>query len=272
MIQKHLQKNIIILGGSGVGKTTFINYFNNYLSSQIHSNILTTNKPIIPTNKPIVYLDNISIDVSYASYMLFKKIIYTENINIKLLDTSGNLKHFEDKIGFLKHELSSKNIDGIIIMHDSTNIKSLNLSVQYYELIKLYSLDIPIIDVRNKNDIISHEVCQDYTNHINKYKELFLNFKYLETSSRTGKNVNIAFRDLFRIIYKCTTLDFCYLQNKILEKNKKRNRNDYDDEIDIVDRSTYLPNHPNNPFIITQQQKSQFFSSKFTSAFKNYNK
>lgn len=172
------------------------------------------------TKKAVVFNKSVKIPIASTDgkgFKLFKNIT-EETINIIFLDTAGQSKYDDDKFEFLEYELSSSNIDGIIIVHDLSNINSIQNVDKFYEFIANFNVNIPIIDIGNKSDIMEINVRPKYKKHTDKQRKIFKNFEWIETSARTCENVPQAFEALFRMIYQKKII------NIIRQTDKKRMR------------------------------------------------
>ncbi len=211
------QKNIVILGNSGVGKSSLLASLDGYINCYSSSNTIRNMKS---TEKPVVFAKSIEIPITMTDgkgFRLFKNIT-EETVNAKFLDTAGQEKYKEDKFGFLEYELTSNNIDGIIIVHDLSDIHSMENTNAFYEFISKFDINIPIVDVGNKSDILEITLRPKYKVHTDKQKKIFKNFDWIETSARTCDNVPQAFEALFRMIYNKPIV------NIIRKTEKKRMR------------------------------------------------
>ena len=163
--------NIVILGDTMTGKTCLLN---NYFG----------------LNNMLTYA-TIGLDFK------IKQIKSSDNVNykLKIWDNSGVERYRGLGLNLLK------NIKGIILVYSINNEYTFNNIKNWINSINDY-IDIsktPIILVGNKKDlenkrIISEEegrkIAEDY------------NFKFYETSAKTGENVNEIFQKLFEIIVK----------------------------------------------------------------------
>ena len=143
-----------------------------------------------------------------------KKINSSDNVNysLKIWDSSGAERYRSLVLNLLK------NMKGIILVYSIDNEYTFNNIKNWINSINDY-IDIsktPIILVGNKKDlenerIISEEeegrkIAEDY------------NFKFYETSAKTGVNVNEIFQKLFVITVK-------NLKNQKNNNNKNNNNN-----------------------------------------------
>lgn len=222
------QKNIIILGNSGVGKSSLLASLDGYINCHSTSDTIRNMKS---TNKPVVFNKTVKIPITITDgggFRLFKNIS-EETVNAKFLDTAGQERYKEDKFGFLDYELSSNNIDGIIIVHDLSDVYSIENTNEYYDFISKFDTNIPIVDVGNKSDVLEISLRPKYKAHIDKQKKIFKNFDWIETSARTCENVPQAFEALFRMIYNKSVV------NIIRKIDKKRMREEEEKFVSAYD-------------------------------------
>ena len=179
--------NILIIGDTMSGKTCLLdNYFG---------------------------LNNMLKYATIGTEYRIKKINSSDNVNysLKIWDSSGAERYRSLLLNLLK------NMKGIILVYSIDNEYTFNNIKNQINSINDY-IDIsktPIILVGNKKDlenkrIISEEegrkIAEDY------------NFKFYETSAKTGENVNEIFQKLFEITVK-------NLKNQKNNNNKNNNNN-----------------------------------------------
>jgi Ras-related protein Rab-1A len=153
---------IIIVGDSNVGK----------------SSLLTK------------YVDNHFISDHLLTYGIDFKIktlkIDDKTLKLQLWDTAGQ-ERFRNIV-----RSYYKNASGVIIVFDLTNIESYN-NVSYWcdDVYNYFKSDISIIIIGTKSDLYKNiVVTSDMIDKINK------KYKYIEVSSKTGKNIADAFNIL----------------------------------------------------------------------------
>ncbi len=169
----------ILLGHSEVGKTTFFNKIIN----KIEKNYLST-----------IGMEMINISAK----------VYDEEISIKLADTAGQERYRSIAKNFIK------NVDGILLMFDVTNVESFN-SVDYWvNSIKENNQNHIIILVGNKIDSTEKRLI---TKSEAKKKADQYNIKYYELSCLNGLNHYEILNELILIGYR-----------NFYEKNKNLNR------------------------------------------------
>ena len=158
---------ILLIGDSLVGKTCLIQRFVNGTFKED-------------------YISTVGLD-----YHTKQEMINNLNVLVKLWDTAGQERFKALTPSFFR------NAEGVVIAYDITNSESFDNLKFWISSIKTNLFEknifIPIIIIGNKIDLedmreISKEVASTFA------KEN--NFKYFETSAKTGEGVDEAFRDL----------------------------------------------------------------------------
>ena len=187
----------LLLGNSEVGKTSLIRRYTNGIFKE-------------------EYISTIGID-----YDSKKEIIDDINVQVKLWDTAGQ----ERFRAITPNNL--RNAEGIMLVFDITNSDSFNDLKDWLESIKTHfgekNISIPIIIVGNKIDLEDkRDVEKDDANKFAQEN----NYKYFETSAKTGEGVDNAVRELVRqILANKDSEDSGEKNNKIkLQDNKKDNQ------------------------------------------------
>ncbi|MFX1571751.1 MAG: Rab family GTPase [Promethearchaeota archaeon] len=107
----------------------------------------------------------------------------------------------EEDLPDIKHSLirSAANNQGVLLLYDITNLKSLTILSEWYKLLKKnVERDIPFFLVGNKKDLEEHrEVSKE---HIEKFKEKCDITTSMEISLKTGENVEEMFVGITRLI------------------------------------------------------------------------
>ncbi|TFF99321.1 MAG: GTP-binding protein, partial [Promethearchaeota archaeon] len=86
--------------------------------------------------------------------------------------------------------------DGAILMFDLTRKDSLDrLSEWYSQVMKILGKDVPVLLIGNKKDLIEASKNQEIRKQANLFAKS-IESHYLETSAKTGENVNTAFAKL----------------------------------------------------------------------------
>ena len=187
----------LLLGNSEVGKTCLIRRYTNGIFNED-------------------YISTIGID-----YDSKKEIIDDINVQVKLWDTAGQ----ERFRAITPNNL--RNAEGTMLVFDITNSDSFNALKDWLESIKTHfgekNISIPIIIVGNKIDLEDkRDVEKDDANKFAQEN----NYKYFETSAKTGEGVDNAVRELVRqILANKDSEDSGEKNNKIkLQDNKKDNQ------------------------------------------------
>ena len=161
---------ILIIGDSTVGKTNFIK---KYVGEKFKEG----------------YFASTGIDLITTSIKIEGK-----SFKIQIWDTAGQEKYRAmTKNLFLKTQ-------GIVILFDISNETSfINLKSWMNDIKDECSRDIPIILVGNKSDLVDKRV-------IDKERAMEYakneNLEYIETSSKTGENINKALSLIIEKIYQ----------------------------------------------------------------------
>ena len=176
--------NIIIIGDTSVGKTNLVSRFvKNEYSEDF---------------KPTIGAD------------FFTKIhtINNKNINVKFWDTAGQEKYRAIGSKFYK------DANGVILVYDTTNKNSYeNLNKWVVELKEKAPPNLSVMLVGNKIDLIGDkEVSLEDGK---RFSEIY-GFFFLETSAKSGKNVEEAFNKLIE-----------HASGRLLEESEREEFNDY---------------------------------------------
>ena len=157
-----MQCKVVLIGESGVGKTSIINRY-----------ISDTFSPVL-TATP---------GASFATKTVFLKE-YNQSIKFEIWDTAGQEKYKAiTKNLFLK-------VMGAIIIYDITSEKSFTNLKSWVQMIKEEcGSHMQIIMVGNKSDLIDQRKIseEEATNYAKEQK-----IEYIETSCKTGENVKKA--------------------------------------------------------------------------------
>ena len=165
---------LLIVGGSGVGKTNFLNMF---LNNKFNQN----------------YFSSTGIDLQ-------NKIMNIKNkkVRIQIWDTAGQEKYKSiTKNLFLK-------VMGALVLYDITNEESFTKLKEWVELIKEEcGRHIKILIIGNKSDLESQRAIdkEDAMKYANEEK-----VQYIECSSKTGENVEKAIIVLSEKILESTEI------------------------------------------------------------------
>jgi len=164
----NLTYKICVFGDSGVGKTTFIN---RYLTSK--------------------FLENIKSTLGAAIHI---KLLESNigKVTLQVWDFGG-----EDKFKFLINSYAQGSSGGIFIF-DLTNYESLINIINWLPEFRKVSNNIPFIIVGSKLDLKEQRVCTK--GEAVDLMKLHGLYDYIECSSKTGDNVETAFKVLLKEI------------------------------------------------------------------------
>jgi small GTP-binding protein len=185
---------LLIVGGSGVGKTNFLNMF---LNNKFNQN----------------YFSSTGIDLQ-------NKIMNIKNkkVRIQIWDTAGQEKYKSiTKNLFLK-------VMGALVLYDITNEESFTKLKEWVELIKEEcGRHIKILIIGNKSDLESQRAIdkEDAMKYANEEK-----VQYIECSSKTGENVEKAIIMLSEKILESTeiSMDSSLMLDSTLLSSKIKKR------------------------------------------------
>ena len=171
---------ILLIGDSSVGKTSLIQRYVNGIFK----------------DEKDVYLPTVGLDF-YTKH----EIINNMNVEVRLWDTAGQERFKSLTPNYFK------NAEGVMLTYDITNMESFENLKYWINSIKTHLGDknifIPIIIVGNKLDMEDkRKITKENADKLSKE----YNYKYFETSAKTGEGVDDAVRDLV---------------NQILEKSDK---------------------------------------------------
>ena len=158
---------ILLIGDSLVGKTCLIQRYANGIFKED-------------------YISTVGLD-----YYTKQEMINNLNVSVKLWDTVGQERFKALTISFFR------NAEGVVIAYDVTNSESFDNLKFWISSIKTNLFEknifIPIIIIGNKIDLEDmRDISKDVASAFAKEN----NFKYFETSAKTGEGVDEAFRDL----------------------------------------------------------------------------
>ena len=169
----HLFK-LLIIGESGVGKTCLISRYANGVFKE-------------------EYISTVGVD-----YVSKQEIINDQNINVKLWDTAGQERFKALTPSYLR------GAEGIVLVYDVTKSESFDSLKVWIDSLKsnLGENSLPIIIDGNKIDLDDRDVSKETAQ---KFAQEY-NYKYFETSAKSGVGVDELFREIV---------------NQILEKKDK---------------------------------------------------
>ena len=170
---------LLIMGDSSVGKTSILNRYTTGTFKE-------------------EYLSTVGLD-----YFSKQEIINNKTIQIKIWDTASQERYKALTPSYFK------NAEGVLVVYDITNTDSFD-NVKYWISSIKYNMEsknikIPIILLGNKIDMdesreITKEVAEKYAAENN--------YKYFETSAKTGVGIDKAIRELVdQVINQTNNID-----------------------------------------------------------------
>ena len=178
---------VLLIGDSSVGKTALIF---KYIDGLFSLNHITT------------------IGVEYRD----KKIMINEReIKLRIWDTSGQEIYRSLTKNFYR------NADALLFVFDITNEKSFNHINDWMKDSETIGKDFKKILIGNKSDLIDERKIDKEK--IEKYVQLN-NMKYFEVSAKSGKNVDIIFTEIAKLILEGKS------EEEIMEQFTNNNFND----------------------------------------------
>ena len=209
---------ISIIGDSSTGKTSLIIKFT---QSQFDENLT-----------PTIGIDYFFKDVTCKDGNTYK---------IKIMDTAGQEQYHSMTLNMLKI------CKGILLVYSITDKDSFNnLESKWINEIN-DSVDvnnIPIVLIGNKKDLEDERVIEEQS--AREFANKF-NIKFFETSSKTGENVDLAFKELINEVVKSKNN-----VNKNEIKNENQNQN-INNNINI--NQTYILKLDNQKMYKKQKKK-----------------
>lgn len=161
---QQLKANVILIGASGVGKTNLI--------------FRQTRDVFYETSHPTITSD----------FLIYKTIIHNQEIAFNIWDTAGQERFNAITENFLRKA------DMVGIVFDCTNEDSFDKAIDWYgKITAIKTENIPKILIGNKKDSNCDTFDHKQVTEFAKDK----NMKFIQTSAKTGENVNEAFTYLF---------------------------------------------------------------------------
>lgn len=161
---------IIIIGDSAVGKSSFILQYMKKIFDPEHE---------------------LTVGVEFNSMMIE---VTDKPAKLLIFDTAG--QECFKSVTRAYYRGSS----GVILMYDVTNYNTFHSISNWLQEIRTYTnVHVPIILIGNKNDISSN---RQVTTKEGEEFAIINNLLFLETSSRTGQNVDLSFEMLVKQIFK----------------------------------------------------------------------
>ncbi len=167
-MSKPIVLKVLTAGEGGVGKTTLLHRF-------VEGKFSSETKMTIG-----------------VEFFLKELMVDGRKILLQLWDFGG-----QERFRFLL-ESYAIGARGALLMFDMTRTMTLENLDQWVNICRKENPNLPILFLGSKSDLIN-EVSID-TEYIMEYKDKFNLYDYLEISSKTGKNVELAFENLTRQI------------------------------------------------------------------------
>jgi Ras-related protein Rab-1A len=190
---------ILLIGDSGVGKTSLLIRFS---ENQFSESTLSTVRNLIFF---LIYKfkeKKFGVDFKFKDVEIEGKYIKTQ-----IWDTAGQEKFKTITSSFYR------GAHGVIVVYDVTNQQSFNNVTQWFQEIERFaSQKVKILLVGNKSDLISERKVQQSTLEIIAND---LGVSFVETSSKSGSNVDFAFNQIIKEIHS-ENQDSSINQNKIV--------------------------------------------------------
>ena len=186
---------ILLIGDSLVGKTCLIQRYANGIFKED-------------------YITTVGLD-----YYTKQEMINNLNVSVKLWDTAGQERFKALTPSFFR------NAEGVVIAYDVTNSESFDNLKFWISSIKTNLFEknifIPIIIIGNKIDLEDmRDISKDVASAFAKEN----NFKYFETSAKTGEGVDEAFRDLVnQILANSDKNEEATIERKSVKIEEKKN-------------------------------------------------
>ena len=190
-VNKKLEARIIVLGDSGVGKTSI---FHRYTQDKFDDNSIST----------------IGLSFSKKNYLLNNG----ENVVLKLVDTGGQEKYRAITRSYYK------NADGVLFVFAHNDIESYNHIKEWINQFNENSnkTEIPKLLLGNKNDLPKFNENEESFNDFCKENNIL---KYISTSAKDNINIKETFREMVNNIYP-NIKELKKQQNVKLKQNKKK--------------------------------------------------
>ena len=164
---------LLIIGDTAVGKTSIISRYANGTFKE-------------------EYIVTVGLD-----YSIKQEIIDDKSIQIKIWDTAGQERYKSLTQNYFR------NAEGVILTFDVTSSESFG-NLKYWissfkENMEKKNIFIPVIIIGNKIDLVdSREINKEDAEKFSKEK----NYKYFETSAKTGEGVDEAIKELVNQVLK----------------------------------------------------------------------
>ena len=166
---------ILLLGAAAVGKTSVLHRFvNNEFKKDYQATIGIT----FLTKNVKIGLNDVKDD----------------QVQLNIWDIAGHQKFVDLRTTFYRGS------NGALLIFDLTREKTFEeINAWHSELTKVLESDIPFVLIGNKSDLIKQKKGKIDPNEAKKFTKT-RNSIYMETSAKTGKNIENAFLELTRLI------------------------------------------------------------------------
>ncbi|MFW9876337.1 MAG: Rab family GTPase [Candidatus Thorarchaeota archaeon] len=163
---------VLLLGAPTVGKTSIVY---RYVKNQFSHNYITT-----------MGINYLTKEITLEAKQIAKLVI---------LDIAG-----QEKFKFLRKEFY-EGANGALLIYDLTQFKTFEAIEGWIsEMVEILQKNIPFIIIGNKVDLVEEFSCSIDKNIAKDYAKK-KNSVYVETSAKTGKNIQEVFKELtYRMI------------------------------------------------------------------------
>lgn len=164
-------------------------------------------------NKIIFFCDEgVGKTTFIKKYCLDSNPIYKKTLGVRLFKLKPDLSLHGYSFNFFFWDVSVRgpmrtliklyyeSAEGAIFMYDITNEKSLSYFPEWFNDIRTYSGNIPVLLVGNKIDLEKKHMASK--NHAVILKERFVLSSLLEISVKSGENIYNMFEELIKFIIK----------------------------------------------------------------------
>ncbi len=188
--------SILLLGDSCVGKTSLISRYANGIFKD-------------------EYIATVGLD-----FVSKQEIINDKNINVKLWDTAGQERYKALTPSYLR------GADGVVLVFDVTNSETFDNLKFWLDSLKNNLGEnnsfLPVVINGNKIDIDDRDISKDDANKFAQEN----NYKYFETSAKSGVGVNELFREIVnQILENKEKTDEVKEERKSIKINENKGNN-----------------------------------------------
>nr|MDO8113894.1 Rab family GTPase [Candidatus Sigynarchaeota archaeon] len=179
LLRGNLQIKVVIIGDSAVGKTALkVRFTDEYFKKDLISTLG------VDFGSKVIYGEYYPADILFRGTVKFK-------MNMSIWDAAGQAHYAQMR------PMYYRNAQGALLVYDVTNLSSFDHLPQWIEELENMTGPIPTILVGNKidmNRVVPKEKAEEFAK---QHK-----FLYIETSAKSGDNVDAAFQRLALEIYK----------------------------------------------------------------------